>query len=379
MIVVVLESMTAQAFDPAHDSLSDMPNVRRLRQQSFLLGRHYTSYPVTADAAFSIFTSLYSTRPRNVMNTVVEVPSLVRSLRNDGYQTGFYGFVWKRLAHDDSMLIQSLGFEKIVAPYNDFTDQQVCFGPPELIEGVDRRALHSLREDIHDWTARRQKFAAAFFPEVGHDPYRELNGHTFKTPLERGHALAVYQDAWLGEILDELQKDGALQNTIIVLTADHGMRFMRGHEYSRVDILSHGKLEDVMLRVPMMIYVPGVLQHPVAIDAPTSHIDITPTLQDLLGITSGREFEQGSSVFSPDIIKRRLFLQMDMFGSSGYYYEGNYYSRDSLGMTYEGPTLEFRNSDIVKFESKEAEEIGATLAAEDSNQDAFLSAVLHED
>jgi arylsulfatase A-like enzyme len=102
--------------------------------------------------------------------------------------------------------------------------------------------------------------------------------------LQRGHALAVYQDAWLGELLDELQRDGALDNTIILFTSDHGMRWTPGDQEGQVVLVSEGRLEDIELRVPMLMYVPGVLQHATIIDSPTSHIDITPTLLDLLGI-----------------------------------------------------------------------------------------------
>ena len=70
--------------------------------------------------------------------------------------------------------------------------------------------------------------------------------------------MAVLQDAWLGQLLDELQRDGALENTIIVLTADHGMRFLDSHDGEAVPLLPNGKVQDITMRVPMLIYVPGV-------------------------------------------------------------------------------------------------------------------------
>ena len=227
------------------------------------------------------------------------------------------------------------------------------------------------RADIRNWTARGQRFAAAFFPEVGHDPYRALDGNTSALPMERGHALAVLHDAWLGELLDELQRGGALQNTIIVITGDHGMRWTPGPEEGQVILIPRGRLEDVKLRVPMLIYVPRVLQHSILIDAPTSHIDITPTLLDLVGVSTGRELEQGSPVYISEIDKRRLFLQMDVFGASGYYYGGNYYSRSLMGFVYKGPTMNFEKADMVRFDSREAEEVGDILAAQDTNQRVF--------
>jgi membrane-anchored protein YejM (alkaline phosphatase superfamily) len=379
IILVVMESISAQVFDPAHDSLSDMPNVRRLRDHSFLLGRHYTSYPLTDNAAFSIFTSLYVSRQCGIVEHPVEIPGLIRNLQKEGYQTAYYGFVWNIPQRRDDLMLASLGFQKIASAHIDPKIDQIgkatFFGPVKYVEANDRRGLLAMREDIRSWTARGQRFAAAYFPEIGHDPYRGLDGQPSMSLLERGHALAVYQDAWLGELLNELQRDGALENTIIVITSDHGMRWTPGAREGEVVLVARGLLEDIELRVPMLIYVPGVLQQATIIDSPTSHIDITPTLLDLLGISAGRENEQGLPVYDPEISQRRLFLQMDMFGASGYHYGGSYYSRSAMGFTYKSPTMDFENG-MMKFGNKEVEEVGNILAAQEANQNAILSAVL---
>jgi phosphoglycerol transferase MdoB-like AlkP superfamily enzyme len=382
MIVFVMEAITAQVSDPARDSLSDMPNLRRLRDHSFLMGRHYTSYPLTDNAAFSIFTSLYVSRQCGIVDHQVKIPGLIRGLQTEGYQTAYYGFVWSIPQRRDDLMLASLGFQKIASaridPKIDPIGKATFFGPVKYVAENDHRGLLALREDIRNWTAKGQRFAAAYFPEIGHDPYRALDGQPPMSLLQRGHALAVYQDAWLGELLDELQRDGALDNTIIVFTSDHGMRWTPGDQEGQVVLVSRGRLEDIELRVPMLIYVPGVLQHSTFIDSPTSHIDITPTLLDLLGISAGRENEQGLPVYAPEIGQRRLFLQMDMFGASGFYYGGSYYSQSSMGLIYKSPTMNFEKSDMVRFSSKEAKEIQDILATQDANQDSLLSSVLDQ-
>jgi hypothetical protein len=52
------------------------------------------------------------------------------------------------------------------------------------------------------------------------------------------------------------------------------------------------------------VYVPGVVPQPVAINYPTSQIDITPSLLDLFGISTGVDLQQGFSIFSPGIENR---------------------------------------------------------------------------
>jgi hypothetical protein len=115
-----LEATTAQSFDPARDSLADMPNVRRLREQSFLMGSHYASCPLTNAAAFSIFTSLSQKRASGEeMRRNVVIPGPISNLRVAGYDSGYYGYVWKIPAECDDLMLASFGFDRIVEPEID--------------------------------------------------------------------------------------------------------------------------------------------------------------------------------------------------------------------------------------------------------------------
>jgi hypothetical protein len=378
VVLFVMEAMTAEAFDPARDDLADMPNVRRLIDHSFLMKAQYTSVPYTADADFSILTSLYSYEQYGYVDHVVMLPGLMRGLDDEGYSTGFYGWVWKDQRDRDDLLLSSLGFERFGPPLDEknqsLSADETFYGPVELVEASDHRALSFLRSDIHDWTTSNRRFAVQFSPELGHDPYRELGPHKTDSALLRGHALAVHQDAWLGELLDELQKDGVLNNTIIVLTGDHGMRGSPGN--IPVALQSHGMLPDVELRVPMLIAVPGVLNHAVYIDSPTSHVDITPTIRDLLGIDSGRDLEQGLPVYSPAIATRRLFLSTGPFGAFGFYFDGYYYCSNVVGLVYKNPSLDWTGSRPLPFDGAEAQSVRSLLRDHATRQDQLLQSVL---
>jgi len=118
------------------------------------------------------------------------------------------------------------------------------------------------------------------------------------------------------------------------------------------------------------------VKHATPIDYPTSHIDITPTLLDLLGISTGRELEQGSSIFNPGIQDRRLFLAMDFFGASGFYYQGFYYSSGPVGVVYKNSTLDFTDKDALRYDSKEAEAVRTVLAEQNTSQSLILAHVL---
>lgn len=105
------------------------------------------------------------------------------------------------------------------------------------------------------------------------------------------YALEVeYADAHLGRMLDNLEKRGLLENTIIVFTSDHGMPFPRGkaqeYEYSN--------------HVPMAIMWPKGIKKPGrTITDMVSFIDIAPTFLELAGIPfekSGMHSSPGKSL-----------------------------------------------------------------------------------
>ena len=91
-------------------------------------------------------------------------------------------------------------------------------------------------------------------------------------------------DQAIGRILDALEASGMADDTIIVFTSDHG------------DLLgAHGGLQqkwanafDEATRVPMVIKGPGITPLPGGINAPTSHVDLIPTLMGLAGIDAER-------------------------------------------------------------------------------------------
>jgi arylsulfatase A-like enzyme len=375
LVMIVLESTSAEVFDPSRDSLADMPNVRRLRETSFVSREHFTAYPLTNRASFAVFTSLYAESAMGlaVGDRDIKLPSMIRDLDNAGYRTGYYGFVWRDEDERDDSMLDAVGFEKIEDPLKnapELPSAELMFGGPVMqTAAVDHKALVAMRQDIRAWTSQKKRFAATFFPEMGHDPWRNVTKHENASVKEKGHALAVYQDAFVGEVIDELQRDHALDHTIIVVTADHGQRVVANDNGDEV-LISHGKLDERTMRVPMLIYVPKVLRKTVALPGPTSHIDVAPTLLSLLGVHHDSRMEQGTEMWNPEIAKRRLFLPMKVFGASGYYENGIFYSSNQ-GMVYRTNAFPFSTA-ALPYNSEEARTARELVERHSDIQSALL-------
>ena len=92
-------------------------------------------------------------------------------------------------------------------------------------------------------------------------------------------------DAAVGRVVDALNEWGVLDETLIVVTADHG-ESLTEHDY----LFDHGDhLYDVSLRVPLIFRWPGKVKNAASLSCLVSNQDITPTLLGLLGIPDEHE------------------------------------------------------------------------------------------
>ncbi len=117
--------------------------------------------------------------------------------------------------------------------------------------------------------------------------------HYPESELERvinryDNALA-YVDRQIGRLRNHLLASGEYENTLWIITSDHGEMF---HEHGMV---THGRsLFDAESRVPLIIHWPRGLK-PRDVWSPVSHLDVMPTISRLIGVPShpsyqGRDF-----------------------------------------------------------------------------------------
>jgi arylsulfatase A-like enzyme len=90
-------------------------------------------------------------------------------------------------------------------------------------------------------------------------------------------------DDMVGKWIDQLDELNLLDDTLIILTADHGEELMERGHVGHCSCNLKGTLFDESIRVPLLIRFPGGKHAGKVIDRQVSHIDIMPTLFDLLG------------------------------------------------------------------------------------------------
>jgi len=115
-------------------------------------------------------------------------------------------------------------------------------------------------------------------------------------PADRRHLSALYDGAigyvdneLIRSLLESLEKAGTLDDTLIVLTSDHGEEFL---EHGR---LEHNSLYREVARVPLIMRLPGKFPAGLRIEELVRTVDILPTILDVLEIPA-ETFVQGVSL-----------------------------------------------------------------------------------
>jgi len=364
LIIFVLET-TPERFLPSSDSLDEFPTLKRLEANSFIAGQHFTTYPYTNPALFSVFASCYpsdGTSSFGEQHPDVKVPGLVTALEAAGYQTGIY---LPAALHGDAdrMTFRSFGFERAVTPD---AAQLRPFWPADLspdwkAERVarDRAALTLAKADIDRWLSAQQPFAIAIAPQIAHLPWPDkLPEDTTVDIRTRGRAILAIEDAWLGELTRVLEEHHQLENTIIAVFGDHGIR-TRHEDPNFVG----GTLDEYSFHVPLRIYAARALASPARIGWLTSHIDIAPTLLDLLGVQRSRELEEGTPIWDSEIANRTtFFLARQAFGADGYRSGDRFYMWNQISDTVSVSTQpHFEPGNVLLRDSSESREVIARI------------------
>ena len=93
------------------------------------------------------------------------------------------------------------------------------------------------------------------------------------------YAMVTLIDTEVGRVMDVLEKRGELENTLVVFTSDHG-EMLGDHAL----LLKGPMLFEPVVRVPLILYQPGVIPAGGHIERPVQTIDLTSTLLAAAGV-----------------------------------------------------------------------------------------------
>ncbi len=93
------------------------------------------------------------------------------------------------------------------------------------------------------------------------------------------YAQVTMIDAYIGRLLDALDETGLSENTLVIYLSDHGdMQGSHGGMLGK----SVGAFYEEIVRVPMIMRLPGVIEAGKVVNAHANSVDLLPTIMDYL-------------------------------------------------------------------------------------------------
>lgn len=128
-----------------------------------------------------------------------------------------------------------------------------------------------------------QPFCAYLYSTDTHRPYKpHADFHYGDSMTDLYDGEISYMDFQLGRVFDWLEKSGRLDNTMIVIMADHGESLGERGVYKH-----SSQLYNEQTHVPLIIHYPGA--GPRSVDDFVSTIDLSPTILSAVGLDYPRE------------------------------------------------------------------------------------------
>lgn len=144
--------------------------------------------------------------------------------------------------------------------------------------------------------------------------------------LTRAVAHAMETDEFIGGLMDRLEEAGLLEDTAVLLYADHYGKYMSDKEFL-------GRLKGARAGTPELYHTPCVLVgaglESRKVDKVACSLDVAPTIADLFGLDAPLNYYAGESMFSPGD-------GLIPFPNNGWYDGETYYTGDS-GVQAENP------------------------------------------
>jgi len=165
---------------------------------------------------------------------------------------------------------------------------------------------------VHDYVAPPELLACA---ELGcTQPEVPLLAHTLEdatrfTPEMRAHIVHRYEaalrhaDRRVGELVALLEELGRGDDTLVVVTSDHGEEF-----FERGFLQHGGTLHEEILRIPLLFRGPGIA--PTVLERPTMLADVAPTILAQLGLPA-LQHAQGVDLLGPAWPERAVWAEVE--------------------------------------------------------------------
>lgn len=339
VIVIHAESIQNVALNTSFNGQEVTPNLNKLKNEGIYFSNYYAqaSGGTSSDSEFTFSTSLLP-----VTNGAVavsywnrEYETLQKLLKNEGYRTismhANNGEFWNR-----NNFHKSLGYDKFYSKKDYVIDEEIGLGLSD--KSFFKQSVEKLKTEYDE----NGKFYATLIMLSNHTPFDDLdkygefdvdikedinkvneNGETVTetisypymedTKLGNYFKSVHYADSAIGELVDELDSVGLLDNTILVIYGDHDAKlpkadYVRLYNYDKEndDVFSKDSENYIVVdyykyeldrSVPFIIWSKNDKLSK-TVNTAMGMVDAMPTLSNMLGVKP--EYALGNDIMNLD-------------------------------------------------------------------------------
>lgn len=341
IIVIHAESFQNFVMDTEINGVELAPNMKKLASEGMYFSNFYSQESVgtSSDSEFTYSTSLLPASSGTVFVSYWDryYPSIQKYLSNDGYYVfsmhANKGNMWNR-----EVMHKQLGYDRFYNYTKDYDiDETIGLGlsdksffrqSVQKIKKINKKydkyygllimlTNHTPFEGLEDTTDLDLTYTyKTTDPETGEET-EVVNNYLKDTTLGKYFTTVHYADQAIGELVDNLDKEGLLDDTVLVIYGDHDAKIKRSEydyyynynpetdsKYSsddpRYDEFTKYEYE-LNRKVPFIIWTKDKdLQKKInkKVTTVTGMYDVLPTLGNMLGIDT--PYALGHDVFSTD-------------------------------------------------------------------------------
>ena len=358
LVWVVAESFSTLALDPQRT-----PTLWKLAHEGIVCENFYTPLwgVSTSDGEYVTTTGLipksgiwsYSQSSDNYMPF-----ALGNQFRSLGYRTmAFHNYLYDY--YDRNLSHPNMGYDYYAVGHGLELESAAQFPPSdlEMMEQIvpmfvdeDQFMVYCLTVSGHlRYTLEENAMSARHYDQVADLPYSE--------PVKCYLASQIELELAMESLVSQLEEAGKLDDTVIVLSADHYPYGLTDEEYS--ELLGHPVDPVFEIYENSLILWSADLEEPVYVDKYCSSLDVMPTLSNLFNLEYDSRLIMGSDILS-DEEELVIFSDYSFINSKGYYN-----SSEDLFTTWDGSPA---GPDAV-----------AAMVAEVQNRVAYSAVILDYD
>jgi len=287
LLIILVDSLRSDMLGSGHTPQMD----RFARQRATRFTQHFSGGNSSRMGVFSLF---YGLPPGyfSSFESLQKPPVLMDQLTLNGYQMGLFSSanMYRPVALDRTAFarVPNLRIETKTPAASVWERDRIVSA--DWLQWLDQR------------DGRKPFFGFLFYDAVNAKVYPPV--YSGRVPVNPADPLpekfadyktaVMYVDDLIGQILADLERRGLADNTVVMISSDHGEEFDEHGD----GIKGHGSgYSPYQLQVPMLLAWPGMA--PQVIAKRTSHYDIVPTLmRRLLGCSNpSADYASGNDLY----------------------------------------------------------------------------------